>query len=180
MAKRTDLGAVSTSLPWWSPVRANCSSEPPKHGGRRTAPGSPSGWPPPWPDTGASRSACSLSSWRLPSSFREGKPWLKHRQHAADQRMTHNVRIAQADDRNLRDLLQPGRDVAQPRKASEQVCLIGIACQHHGRPPTEPGEQHFELAIGAVLRLVDNHETAIKCASSHVGDWRYLDSAIRQ
>ena len=46
--------------------------------------------------------------------------------------------------------------------------------------PTEAREQHLELAIGAVLRLVDQHEAVVQRAAAHEGHWRDLDRAVVQ
>ncbi len=50
----------------------------------------------------------------------------------------------------------------------EQVGLVGIAGQHHGRAPAQAREQHLELGVGAVLRLVDHHIAIAERTTAHV------------
>lgn len=65
---------------------------------------------------------------------------LENRQHAGDQRVAHDVAVVQPHHRDIRQRIEPVRDVGQSRHAGEEVALIGIAGQDHGGMPTEPGE----------------------------------------
>ena len=71
-------------------------------------------------------------------------------------------------------------DVRQARNAGQQIGLVGIAGQHHGRAPAQPRQQHLDLGIGAVLRLIDHHKTFAQGAAAHIGDRRDLDDAVGQ
>ena len=44
--------------------------------------------------------------------------------------------------------------------------------------PAEPRQQHLDLAVGAVLRLVDHDEAVVERPAAHIGDGRDLDRAV--
>ena len=68
--------------------------------------------------------------------------------------------------------------VAEARQLGQQVGLVGVAGHHHGRVPAQPGQQHLQLAVGAVLRLVDHHEGVVQGAAAHEADRGDLDGAF--
>ena len=92
--------------------------------------------------------------------------------------MTHHVLLRQADHGDVVEPVQLGADRGQAGEFRQQVGLVRIARHDHGRVPAETGEQHLELAVGAVLGFVDQHESVVQRAAAHEGHRRDLDRAV--
>ena len=92
--------------------------------------------------------------------------------------MADDVGIAEPYHRDISDRLKAARDLGETGQPIEQVALVGIAGHHHRRVPAQPGQQHLDLAIGAVLRLIDNDESVVQGAPAHKADWRDLDRSF--
>src|SRR5271166_153074 len=84
--------------------------------------------------------------------------------------MADDVAVAEPDHRDLGYRIEPPGNFRQTREAVEEVALIGVAGHHHRRMPTQPCQQHLDLAVGAVLGLVDDDKGVVQCASAHIGD----------
>ena len=67
---------------------------------------------------------------------------------------------------------------ARPESSGSRSDWSGIAGDHHGRGPAQPGQQHLQLHVGAVLRLVDHHEGVVEGAAAHEADRGDLDGAL--
>jgi hypothetical protein len=89
-----------------------------------------------------------------------------------------DVAVGQADHGDVLDRLEARRDVGQAGDAGQQVGLVGVAGHHHGRVPAQPGQQHLQLHVGAVLGLVDDHEGVVQGAAAHEADRGDLDRPL--
>ena len=92
--------------------------------------------------------------------------------------MTDDVALGQTHHGDVGHGLQSSRDVRQARDARQQVRLLRIACDHHGRMPAQAGQQHLELDVGAVLRLVHDDEGVVQRAAAHIADRGDLDQTF--
>src|SRR5712671_3961245 len=84
-----------------------------------------------------------------------GRPGSQHRQHVSDQRVADDIPVTEPHHGDVRYRVEPPGDFGETGEAVEQIALVGVARYHHRRVPAQPGQQHLDLAIGAVLRLVD-------------------------
>src|SRR6516162_5109146 len=105
-------------------------------------------------------------------------PGSKHRQHAGDERVAHDVAVTEPHHRDIGYGVQSACDLCKSGEAVEKITLVGIASHDHCRMPAQPRQQHLDLAIGAVLRLVDDDESVVQGAAAHIGDRRNLDCAL--
>ena len=92
--------------------------------------------------------------------------------------MAHHVLFGQLDHGDAVDRPQAVRNVGQAGDRRQQVALLRVAGHNHGRVPAEPGQQHLDLAVGAVLRLVDDDKGVVEGAPAHIGDRGDLDRAV--
>ena len=86
--------------------------------------------------------------------------------------------VAEADNRNVGDRFEPVGDFGKPREAVEQIALVGVAGDDHARIGAEPGQQHLDLAVGAILRFVDDDKRVVQGAPAHIGDWCDFDRPL--
>ena len=61
-----------------------------------------------------------------------------------------------------------------------QINLGQIARNNKSRRGTHPGQKHFELGGGAVLRLVQNHKSFIQGPTPHKSQWSHFDNPLLQ
>ena len=69
-------------------------------------------------------------------------------------------------------------DRVQAGEIRQQVGLRRVAGDDHGRVPAEARQQHLDLAVGAVLRFVDDDEGVVQRAAAHEADRRDFDQAF--
>ena len=66
----------------------------------------------------------------------------------------------------------------RPESSGRRSDWAGSPVDHHGGMPAQPGQQHLELDVGAVLRLIDDHEGVVQGAAAHEPHWRDLDRSF--
>src|SRR5882757_6343498 len=90
--------------------------------------------------------------------------------------MAHHIHTGQLGEMDVVDVVQDvdRRPQAGPG-AARQVDLGDVPGDDHLGPEPQPGEEHFHLLGGRVLRLVENDERIIKRSTPHVPEWRNLN-----
>ncbi len=73
--------------------------------------------------------------------------------------------------KHLHGVHQPGVDIAR------QIDLGDITGDHRPAAETEPGQEHFHLLGGGVLRLIQNDKGIIQSPAAHKSQRRHLDNA---
>src|SRR5712671_4185742 len=173
--------------PWSSSHRQNATKRPES--------GSPLGVKGVKTGTSTPLNGCDVISWLLwLLSDRDGskrpcrgrrqlsfalRSWgSQHRQHVGDERVADDIPVTEPHHGDVRYRVEPPGDFGKTGKAVKQIALVWVARYHHRRVPAQPRQQHLDLAISTVLRLVDDDEGVVQRPPTHISDRRDLDRSF--
>ena len=90
--------------------------------------------------------------------------------------MSDDILIAELGKGDAGHLFQHRHGMSQAAlRAFGEINLAGVARHDRGGSETDPGQEHFHLLAGGVLRFVQNDERVVKGAAAHKGEGRHFN-----